>query len=102
MEGIAKNPLPAVIAGVVVMYVANKLSIAMFDYPFAFCWGEALLKPVLEPWFQIVKLLALLWLAYRCLQMEVLGVVQAMVTVVVIYGLPLWVEIIFRQGSLCR
>lgn len=91
------------VAMVFAVFVANYFSATWFGYPFAYCWGDALLSPLLAPLASLSLFFAGLSLMYVIGAGKGFGAaVQVVFAMLLIAGLPHFADTLFRLGASCR
>jgi hypothetical protein len=83
------------------LFGTNWLCARYLNFPFAWCWGRPVIQPIVEPWMFLIHFLALIYLCVATLKLEPLKIASALMVCVMVFGLPTFMEILFRLGKSC-
>ena len=103
MAVLTKKNSTVIVGGVIfTAYLANYASARFLDYPFMYCWGDALLRPVLSPWASLA-LFALALVFLFTLVTKGLGkpAFQVALLMFLLGAAPVFAETIFKFGKSC-
>lgn len=98
VEKLGTEGIAALVAAV---FVLNWLWAEYRGYPFVWCWGKALLQPVLEPWIFTIHFMALGYFLMCAWTLQAINIVKGLMVVVIFFGAPAFTEILFRLGKSC-
>lgn len=83
------------------VFSLNWLSGTYFGYPFAWCFGKLVIQPILEPWTFVTHFLALCYFGVSAWSLNAISMLKGLCVVVAVFGLPTFLEILFRLGKSC-
>lgn len=90
----------AVIAAAV--FMTNWVSAKYLNYPVAWCFGTWAIQPIVEPWLFVTHFMALGYFVFCVASHDAFKVVWGLMVVVLVYGAPTFMEILFRLGKSCN
>lgn len=85
---------------VAAVFLFNWASAEYLNYPFVWCWGRHL-GPVFEPWLFPIHFIALAYFVLAVVSQNIIKIAGAMLVVIIAFGLPMYLEILFRLGKNC-
>jgi hypothetical protein len=88
-------------AVVAAVFFLNWLSAQYLNYPFVWCFGKWAVQPFLQPWLFVVHFLALGYFCLCVMKRDAFKAIIGLMVVVLVYGLPTFLEILFRLGKSC-
>jgi len=86
---------------VVVVFAANLMAVKWFQYPIVYCAGDSFVKPLVAPIMVFVNLAAMLWFFAKMAVRDYYGAFFVGVVTILIFGIPDYIDILFRLGSSC-
>ena len=101
MAAKVENPTGTAAAIVATVFVLNWVSAKYWSYPFAWCFGNWAIQPVLEPWLFVSHFVALGYFCACALSRSIFKLVQGLMVTVIVFGFPTFMEILFRLGKSC-
>jgi len=84
------------------IFGTNWLSAQRYGYPWAWCLGEPIISPIVEPWMFLIHLIALGYLCVCALKPDPLRLMGTVMVCVLAFGTPTFAEILFRLGKSCQ
>jgi hypothetical protein len=89
-----------VIGGTMLLCFANYWMVQWKGYPPLYCWGLKL-TPVFDPWWGFAKVFAVCFFAFEVARRHLWHAMLAAFACVIIIGLPMFFDILFRLGGTC-
>lgn len=83
------------------VFIANWLSVKYWSYPFVWCAGQWALQPIVQPWLFVTHFMALAYFVMSAWTLEPFKVAKGLMVVVGVFGMPTFLEILFRLGKTC-
>lgn len=94
----ATGTAAAIVAAV---FVLNWVAARYWSYPFAWCFGTWAMQPIVEPWLFVSHFVALGYFVACAMSRDAFKLAQGLMVIVIVYGFPTFMEILFRLGKTC-
>lgn len=91
----------ATLGFVLLVLIANWLSVYVWRFPFLYCWGTPVVWPVYSAFGNFANLIAIAYFAYMAFRFNIKGMISAAVAVVLIMGIPIYAVTLFKLGGSC-
>lgn len=98
VKGLSGKEAAALVAAVI--FGLNWTSATYLNFPFVWCWGQQF-TPLFEPWLFLIHFSALVYFVLAVLSQSVFRIANAMFVAVIAFGLPMFMEILFRLEKSC-
>ncbi|MEY9375937.1 hypothetical protein [Rhizobium leguminosarum] len=90
------------IGGIVVIYLANNVSVLIWNYPFLYCWGQSPASRLYLDWGLPTLYLAAAYIIWRLLRRQLTHAFVGFLVVILIMELPRLFDMMFRLGGSCH
>ncbi|TBG41916.1 hypothetical protein ELG77_09095 [Rhizobium leguminosarum] len=84
------------------LYLANHLSVLIWNYPFLYCWGKSPAERLFLVWGPPVMYLAVSFIIWKLLRGQITQGFIGFIIVVLVMELPNSFDILFRLGGSCH
>lgn len=90
------------VGGAVVVYLANNISVLIWNYPFLYCWGKGTGSRLYLDWGQPAIYLAVGFIIWKLLRGQATQAFGGFIFVILVMELPNLFDMVFRLGGSCH